>query len=82
MAGFGCPPRESVLIGRASAYVPEFHEILGRKAEFFAAGDEGVDRGSNDRVLGVRRIQQPQQDVRIKEDAHPLSCDPGICSRG
>ncbi len=56
----GCCQGKSVLVGGASAYVPEFHEILRHKAELITAGDEGVNSGSNDRVLGVRWIQQPQ----------------------
>lgn len=43
----GTGQAKSVLVGGASAYVPELHEILRHQAELIATSDKGINGRSN-----------------------------------
>ena len=55
---------------RSRADVPEFGRVLGGHNEGIAAAPQRTHRTADDPVLGIGRLQEPEQDARVDEDEH------------
>jgi hypothetical protein len=78
---FRDPEPKTVLVYWPRGDAPEFHQGLWHEALVAAMNQRAYFR-ANETVFTVIRIDESQQNIRIEEDAHSISRDPGRCSRG
>ena len=56
---------QAIFACRASRHGPEFHQVLRRHVQGFVLRAQGAHRTLDEGAMGVMRLEQPQQDVRV-----------------
>ncbi len=70
LVGLGHRQAEAVLCQRPGADIPELDQILGGVAQLLASANQSLTSASNDSIIRVVRLSQPQEDIGIGEERH------------